>query len=117
MVHAAGRSMVKVFYISRGEFFLVRYDDGTDFLIHRSGSQVWCRWQPERSFEYVTTYLYGPILGFLLRLRGVVCLHASVVGIGDWSVGFVGPKGVGKSTLAAVLGGRGFPVLSDDILV
>jgi len=94
----------------------VRYGDGTDFLIHHSGSQVWCRWQPEFSFEYAATYLYGPILGFLLRLRGMVCLHASVVAIDHWAVGFVGPAGAGKSTLAAALGGRGLPVLSDDIL-
>jgi len=107
---------LKVFQLSRGEFFLVRYGDGTDFLIHQSGSKVWCRWRPEFSFEYVATYLYGPIAGFLLRLRGVVCLHASVVGVDNWAVAFMGPPRAGKSTLAAALARSGFPVLSDDIL-
>jgi hypothetical protein len=112
----SGDSWLRVFWLSRGEFFLVRYGDGTDFLIHQSGSQVWCRWRPEFSFEYVATYLYGPISGFLLRLRGVVCLHASVVGIDNWAVAFMGPAGAGKSTLAAAFAGSGFPVLSDDVL-
>jgi hypothetical protein len=109
-------SWLRIYRISEGAFFLIRYGDGTDFLIHESGSQVWCRWRPEFSFDYAAAYLYGPILGFLLRLRGVVCLHASVVGIDGWAVGFVGPQGAGKSTLAAALGGRGLPVLADDIL-
>ena len=112
----SGESWLRVFRLAQREFFLVHYGDGTDFLIHQSGSQVWCRWRPEFTFEYVATYLYGPIAGFLLRLRGVVCLHASVVEIDDWAVGFMGPAGAGKSTLAAAFARAGFPVLSDDIL-
>jgi hypothetical protein len=109
-------SRLEVFLLSEGEFFLVRYGDGTEFLINRTGSQVWCRWDSKFPWEYVTTYLYGPISGFLLRLRGSVCLHASVIGIDRWAVAFVGSAGAGKSTLAAAMAGRGFRVLSDDIL-
>jgi hypothetical protein len=109
-------SWLKVFLVSQGDLFLIRYSDGTDFLVHRSGSQVWCRWSPEFSFDYVATYLYGPIVGFLLRLRGTVCLHSSVAVVDGWAVGFAGSAGAGKSTFAATLAGEGFPVLSDDIL-
>lgn len=109
-------SRIRVFSLAGGEFFLIRYLDGTDFLIHRSGSKVWCRWPSQFAFDYAATYLYGPILGFLLRLKGVVCLHASVVDIGGWAVGFLGPQKAGKSTLAAYLGRRGFSILADDIL-
>jgi hypothetical protein len=112
----SGDALLKVFRLSQGELFLVRYIDGTDFLIHRSGSQVWCRWDQKVSFDYVRPYLYGPIVGFLLRLRGLVCLHASVVGVKGWALAFVGPAGAGKSTLAAAMAGEGVPVLSDDIL-
>jgi hypothetical protein len=112
----SGDALLKVFLLSQGELFLVRYIDGTDFLIHHSGSQVWCRWDQTFSFDYVRAYLYGPIVGFLLRLRGLVCLHASVIGVKGWALAFVGPAGAGKSTLAAAMSREGFPVLSDDIL-
>jgi hypothetical protein len=107
---------LKVFLLAHGELFLLSYIDGIDFLIHRSGSQVWCRWDQTISFDYVRTYLNGPIMGILLRLRGQVCLHASVVGMRDWAVAFVGPPKAGKSTLAAALAGEGYSVISDDIL-
>lgn len=107
---------LKIFLLSQGELFLIRYIDGTDFLVHRSGSQVWCRWDQRFSFDYVRDYLNGPIMGFLLRLRGRVCLHASVVGMNDWAVAFVGPAEAGKSTLAAAMAKEGYPVMSDDIL-
>jgi hypothetical protein len=107
---------LKVFLVAKGEFFLFRYGDGTEFLLDHSGSKVWCRWNSEFSLDYASTYLYGPILGFLLRLRGVVCLHAGVAVIDDVAVGFVGPSGAGKSTLCAALAERGCPLISDDIL-
>jgi len=95
----------------------VHYDgDGTQFLIHRSGSRIWCRRKSEYSVEYIGTYLFGPILGFILRLRGTVCLHGSVVGLGDRAIGVLGPKEAGKSTFAAAWARLGRPVLADDIL-
>lgn len=58
-------------------------------------------------------YLLGPVLGCLLRLRGVLTLHGCVVAAGGAAVALTGPKGAGKSTLAAALG---LPVLSDDLV-
>jgi hypothetical protein len=52
----------------------------------------------------------------VLRLRGVICLHASAVNINDRSVIFVGSEGAGKSTMAAAFARQGFFVLSDDIV-
>jgi hypothetical protein len=106
----------KVFRLSDGEFFLIRYNDGTDFLIDRTGSRVWCRWKSGRTIQDITTYLYGPVVGFLLRVKGVVCLHASVANIDNCAVAFVGPGGAGKSTMAAALSERGYAIFSDDIL-
>lgn len=59
-------------------------------------------------------YLLGPVLGCLLRLRGRVVLHGCVLAAGGAAVALTGPKGAGKSTLAAALG---LPVLSDDLAV
>ena len=77
---------------------------------------MWCTWPESASLEDTCTYLSGPILSLLLRLRGALALHASAVQIGGGAVGFVGPHDAGKSTLAAALGAAGCPVVTDDVL-
>ncbi len=94
-----------------------RYSDGTVFLIDRAATNVWADWLPPLTLEDTLTYLLGPVMGFALRLRGAICLHASVVEIDDEAVGFVGPAGGGKSTIAALLATLGFAPVSDDALV
>lgn len=60
-------------------------------------------------------FLLGSVLGGLLYQRGLVPMHGSVVRLGDRAYAFVGPSGVGKSTLAAALCRRGGRLVSDDI--
>ena len=55
-------------------------------------------------------------MGFLLRKRHVTSLHASCVEICGQGVAFSGDAGFGKSTTAAALALRGYPVLSEDIV-
>jgi hypothetical protein len=55
-------------------------------------------------------------MGFVLRLRGVCCLHASAISIGQKVIAFSGPPQAGKSTTAAAFAKLGYPVVSDDIL-
>ncbi len=57
-----------------------------------------------------------PVLGFVLRLRGTTCLHASAVTIGGSAIALLGPPNAGKSTTAASLRGSGYPVIADDIV-
>ena len=65
--------------------------------------------------EYMATYLLGPILGYILRLHDIVALHASSVVIDGQAVAMVGGPEAGKSTTAAAMAIRGFPVLADDV--
>jgi len=51
-----------------------------------------------------------------LRLRNVVCLHASAVAVGDAAIAIVGSPGAGKSTTAAAFVKLGYQVLADDVL-
>lgn len=99
-----------------GRGIMFRYGDGIEFLIDRAGTQVWVRWPEPFTIEDATTYLLGPIVGWLLRLRGVIPLHASAVAVDGRAVAFLGPAGSGKSTLAAGFAELGFAVLSDDVL-
>jgi hypothetical protein len=107
---------LRVFRPDGDEYFHIRSDDGTEFLIDPLGQHVWATWLPQSTLEDVTTYLLGPIAGFVLRLRGVVCLHASAVALRGRAVVLLGPSEAGKSTTAAAFARLGFPVLSDDIV-
>ncbi len=97
-------------------FFHLNYYDGMQFWLDRKGKVLWATWPATSSLEETSTYLLGPILGLLLRLRGVTCLHASAVAIENRCVAFVGSEGAGKSTVAATFAREGYGVLSDDIV-
>jgi hypothetical protein len=60
---------------------------------------------------------YGRVLGYLLRLRGRICLHGAAVAAGGKALGFLGAAGTGKSTLTAALVARGYPLVADDRIV
>lgn len=111
---ARGRPLVTVHRHERGFHF--RYADGTDIWLTHEAADVWAAWDPAATLEDAATYLTGPILGFLLRLRGSLALHASAVQVGPGAVGFVGAHGAGKSTTAAALARRGCAVVTDDVL-
>ena len=96
--------------------FRFSYADGTDIWIAASGREVWCAWEPPATLEDTATYLAGPVIGFVLRLRGRLALHASAVCMGAGAVALVGRHGAGKSTIAAALAKRGHPVVTDDVL-
>lgn len=98
-----------------GRFYRFRYQDKTEFLVDSSGIDIWVRWPAGLTREDAVTYLIGPIIGFILRLRGRLCLHASCVVSGDAAFALLGSQGAGKSTTATAFAQLGLPVLSDDI--
>ncbi len=116
VVDDGGESLLRVARCTNPSGLYFRYSDDTAFLITDSGSEIWAEWRPPLTLEDTSTYLLGPMLGFVLRLRGVLNLHASVVEVDGQALGFMGAAGAGKSTLAAAFAQKGFPVLSDDIL-
>lgn len=112
----AGEPALQVWELEKPELWHMRYNDGVEFWLDRELKTVWADWPKSCSLEIALTYLVGPILGLLLRLRGAVCLHASAVSIRDRAIIFVGSEGAGKSTTAAAFAQLGFSVLSDDIV-
>jgi hypothetical protein len=91
------------------------FSDGTEFFIAPRGDHIWTTWHAPYTIADMATYLLGPILGYVLRLRHTVALHASAVGVEDRAIAFVGGPGAGKSTTAACFALKGFPVLADDV--
>lgn len=69
----------------------------------------------DASEEALRLCILGPAMGLALQQRGFFSLHASAVSIQEEAVAFLGGHGWGKSTLAAMLQARGYPVISDDL--
>ena len=111
-----GDPALRIWKVADGAYLHLIYSDGAQFWLDRLGSSVWGTWPRESSIEETSTYILGPVLGLLLRLRGVTCLHASAVTIGGSAIAFVGSAGAGKSTTAAAFARRGHSVMSDDIV-
>ncbi len=65
--------------------------------------------------EEICLFLMGSVLGALLYQRGLFPLHGCAVETRWGAMIFVGPQGVGKSTLAAQFFRRGYRLLSDDV--
>ena len=63
----------------------------------------------------VRLFLLGSAWGAVCYQRGIFVLHGSAVAAGRVSIAFCAHSGMGKSTLAAWLANRGFPLLSDDL--
>lgn len=111
-----GNPALRIWKAAGSRYLRLAYFDDTQFWLDREGSEVWTTWPENLTIEDTATYLLGPVLGLLLRLRGVTCLHASAVAVGEKAVAFVGAEGAGKSTTAAALAQRGHAILSDDVV-
>ncbi len=116
LIDGLDESNLIVWKIANGDWFRLRYRDGTEFFVDRKGTELWASWLDPFTLEDTATYLLGPVFGFLLRLRGVTCLHASSIAIDDRAVALIGPPGAGKSTTAAAFVRMGYPVLSEDVV-
>jgi len=101
--------------LGANEFFELAYADATRFVIDGDAKHLWGASPRPLSAGHLAIYLQGPLMGFVLRLRGVTALHASAVCINGRAVVLCGPREAGKSTTAAALALRGVPVLCDDI--
>ena len=86
------------------------------FWINEQGTELWAEWPSHASVEEASSYVLGPVLGLLLRVRGVACLHASAVAVENSAIAFLGAEGAGKSTTAAALARSGSTVISDDLV-
>src|SRR6185295_19915932 len=111
-----GEPALRVFRVLDGKYYRLYYADQTEFLVDRAGTEVWAEWSVPLTLEDTATYLLGPVMGFVMLLRGIVCLHASAIAVGDKAIALLGPAGSGKSTTAAAFSDRGYNVLAEDVV-
>lgn len=112
----SGSPALRIWKSGDGLYLRLAYYDGTQFWLERAGKEIWAIWPEPSTLEDASSYLLGPVLGVVLRLRGVTCLHASAVALDGRAVAFVGTEGAGKSTTAAAFAREGHGVLSDDVV-
>lgn len=112
-----GCPSLRVALLGGDKYFGFFYSDGARFAIDRTGREICADWPENYTLEDACTYLVGPVLAFVLRLRGITCLHASAVVVDGRAIALFGLAGAGKSTAAAAFALRGFSVLSDDVAV
>lgn len=97
------------------EYFEIIYSDGSEFLLDAAATNVWGTCRCPLVIEDLTTYLVGPVMGFILRRRNRIPLHACTIEIDGCAVALSGAGGAGKSTTAAALALRGAPILCEDV--
>jgi hypothetical protein len=107
---------LRVGMLPGGDYFGFFYRDGVRFAVERRGHEVWGDWPENYTLEDACTYLLGPVIGLVLRLREMTCLHASAVAVGQHAIALVGFPGAGKSTTAAAFARSGFSVIADDVV-
>lgn len=110
-----GQPALKVWTGANGSFDM-RYSDGTRFIVERNGARIQAEPRAGASLESVIAYLLGPVLGFVQRLRGTVCLHASAFVYEGRAVALIGEPGAGKSTTVTAMAQRGHPIMADDYI-
>jgi hypothetical protein len=116
MILESGNPAFRVFTAADRSVVHFLYDDGREFWLDDKSQSVWARWPETLSLSDAAEYLLGPILGVLMRRKGIACLHASAVSVNGKAVLFAGDAGAGKSTTAAAMARRGHAVLSDDVV-
>ena len=96
-----------------GQTSLTIRDVGTYRI--RNGSEVYVEPVPAVENSRLRIYLMASVLGLLLDQRGLLVLHASAIQVGSEAALFLGESGFGKSTIAAAMSVKGYPIIADDL--
>ena len=113
-LNADGQPALRVGVLDSGVYIFC-YRDGAKFAMAPNGQEIWGDWPANYTLRDAATYLVGPVMGFVLRLRGVVPLHASAVAVAGRAIVLMGGPGAGKSTTSAAFAKLGYAVLSEDV--
>lgn len=90
-------------------------DDTGEFDLTADGHIVAAP-RPDAWDDFVRSHLLGRVLATALFRDGWLPFHASAVSTREGVIAFLGPKGVGKSSLATAFVAAGAPLVTDDTL-
>lgn len=93
---------------------MLRFPEIADFDVHPSERRI-DGYPASGTPAHTLRHLFlDQVLPLIVGASDRLALHGSAIRTEAGAVAFLGYSGLGKSTLAARLGRRGFPVLSDD---
>jgi hypothetical protein len=95
---------------------LLRFESTCDVIIGQGADHVTVHMFRGVPDAMAGVLVSGTVLSYLLMLRGELVLHASAVDVGGRAIGFVGPSGMGKTTLATLMCRDGALLVTDDVL-
>jgi len=100
-----------------GDGYVAHFPGVCSFLISSGEMRIECAPEPDARGVTIAHMILDHAIPRLLTLKpGHVVLHASAIAIEGQVVALLGQSGQGKSTLAAWLASREYPVLTDDCL-
>ena len=105
--------------VGTGNELVFRLHGVCDVVIDAAVSHLVCHLDPSADPELVAVYLEGPVIAFVLGMRGEPVLHASAVScgaLGGRRIALAGGSGAGKSTVTALLCALGCSLVTDDLL-
>jgi hypothetical protein len=114
--HLTSASTIGPDYELKDGMFLLRLDGIARYLV-LDGCRIVVDANGEADERDVHQHLLGSAFAALSHQRGLLPLHASAVQVGERCVAFCGPRCAGKSTIAAFLTKRGYPLVCDDVCV
>src|SRR5207253_1964784 len=97
--------------------YLFHFPELADFRIDAAGRTIRCHPVPGTPLETIRHLFLDQVIPLVLSKRGKLVVHASATLFSEGASAFIGMAGAGKSTLAASLADRGFPLLTDDCLL
>lgn len=116
ILDASGNPALNIWKRRQTGEYRMHYSHGLTFYIDARLTEITVRCDEPVALDEMAAFLLGPVMGVVLRLRGMTCLHASAVSAYGKAIAFVGIAGAGKSTTAALFAQKGHAVLSDDIV-
>ena len=108
-----GPCLRRAFWEAQRDTFLMHYEGVARYLVTNGRDVLVERWGG--SDEDVAAVLANTPLTALLQQRGMATLHAAAVQTEAGAVLLLGRSGDGKSSLAAALVERGYPLVADDV--
>jgi hypothetical protein len=108
---------VSVEAFTAGTAFRLTFDDTGTFDVSADDRTIVWYPGPAASDAAVRADLLGRVMALAAHADGRFALHASAVSIDGHAVAFLGPKHVGKSTLALALVRQGARLVADDSVV
>ena len=97
--------------------YLLRFPEYADFVVSADGSSIEGYLRKRCPQETMRHLLLNQVIPIVLSQLGKLVLHASACATPQGVMAFMGTTGMGKSTLAASFGLKGFTVITDDCLL